>query len=97
MPSLTVRLLVKELELVVAHAEAVSIVNVLPLYPLTFKLDAVRRTHVDDEILPVRELDERMLPRYVRVFDCEIARLLAAADDEPILIDGEYLAPVPDG
>src|SRR5688572_12476284 len=75
---------VREIELVVADLEGVAFVDHFTLHALPVILDAVRRAHIDDVILSARELDHRVLARHVRVFDGEVARLLAATDDEAV-------------
>ena len=62
-------LLIEEFELVITDAEPIPVVNVLALDPLALELDAVRRAHVDNEVLSVRELDQSVLSGYVWILD----------------------------
>src|SRR5690349_15910099 len=87
---------VREAEVVIADAEHVTLGDLLPRDPLAVVLDAVGRAHVDHEVDAVLVLDHRVLAGHVRVLQREVARLLAAADDEAILRHADLLALVDD-
>ena len=87
----------REAQLVIAHLEGVAVADHFALHALSVVLDAVRRTHVDDVVLPRQKLDHGVLTRHVRIFDGQITGLLAAADDEAVLRDLEDLTLVGDG
>ena len=89
-------LLVDEEQFVITHAEDVSIVDGLALDALALELDAVGRTHVDDMVLTIHELDQCMLARDVGILDREITRLFSAPNDEAVLVDLEKLTLVVD-
>ena len=72
--------------------EHVPFGDLLPGDALAVVLDAVGRAHVDHEVDAVLELDHRVLARHVRVLQREVARLLAAADDEAVLRDRDLVA-----
>src|SRR5690606_36148363 len=88
--------LVREPELVIADAKSIAFVDGFALNALSVVLDAVGRAHVHDVILAVEKLDHRVLAGHVGIFDRQVARLLAATDDEAVLVDPEHLTLVLD-
>jgi hypothetical protein len=83
---------VREGEIVIADPEHVTFRDLFSSDALPVELDAIGRPHVDHEVRPVLELDHRVLARHVRILQSQIARLLAAADDEAVLRNGKPLS-----
>ena len=81
----------------VTDAEGVSFHNDLSLDALTLVLHAIGRTHVHDEVLAIDELDHGVLTRHIGIFDGQIARLLAAPNNEAVFRDREALPLVVNG
>lgn len=78
----------------VADAVLVAFTDGFARDALATEFDAVCRTHIDHVVLAVQVFDHGVLTRDVRIFDREVARLFAAADDETVLVHDESFAAV---
>src|SRR5690606_29037592 len=84
----------RETQLVIAHAEHVTLVDGLSSHALSVELHAVGGAQIDHEIVATQEFHHRMLSRHVWIFDCEIGGLFSAPDDELVFGHGEALSVV---
>ncbi len=76
----------------IADLEHVALLNLFSCDPLPIEFNAVGRPHIDEVVGAKLKHHHCVLPRDVRIFQGVVTRLLAAADDEAVLVDLHFFA-----